>query len=183
MSVVTIELDFTGHTPAGAGIGYLETGLHEANILEFRYYEDSNRLLVYMMTEGIRHKDSFSLTPKAMPFLMGFLVSAGVPENKLKGKTKFPFSKLAGKTVRFNYNAPTMGANGRPIEGSYPDYRYVNENYFIQMKKAMASPAPADFKVEEEKAPAATPESVDNGKSAPAVAKTSSPDEFEFLME
>jgi hypothetical protein len=174
---VTIELDFTGHSPAGAGIGYLETGLHSAQILEFRHYEDSNRLLVYMMTNGIRHKDSFSLNPKAMPFLMGFLVSAGVPEGKLKGKTKFPFDKLAGKTVHFNYTAPTMGANGRPVEGSYPDYRYVNENYFNQMKKAIAAPAPADFQVEEQEVAPVT-----NGASAP-VATTSSSDEFEFLMD
>ena len=174
---VTIELDFTGHSPAGAGIGYLETGLHSAQILEFRHYEDSNRLLVYMITDGVRHKDSFSLSAKAMPFLMGFLVSAGVPENKLKGKTKFPFDKLTGKSVYFNYTSPTMGANGRPVEGSYPDYRYINENYFNQMKKAQAAPAPADFQVEAEPAP------VSNGASAAPVAKTSSADEFEFLMD
>ena len=53
MSVVTIELDFTGHTPAGAGIGFLETGLHSAKLLEFRLYDDEWRstqgqlLLVY----------------------------------------------------------------------------------------------------------------------------------------
>tara|TARA_R100001082_G_scaffold34386_1_gene17850 strand:- start:692 stop:1219 length:528 start_codon:yes stop_codon:yes gene_type:complete len=173
---VTIELDFTGHTPAGAGIGYLETGLHSAQILEFRHYEDSNRLLVYMITEGVRHKDSFSLNPKAMPFLMGFLVSAGVPEGKLKGKTKFPFDKLAGKTVYFNYTAPNMGANGRPVDGSYPDYRYINENYFNQMKKAQAAPAPANFVVEPEK-------TVANGAPAAPVATTSSDDDFEFLMQ
>jgi len=177
---VTIELDFTGHTPAGAGIGYLETGLHTAKILEFRHYEDSNRLLVYMMTNGIRHKDSFSLSTKAMPFLMGFLVSAGVPENKLKGKTKFPFSKLAGKAIYFNYVAPTMGANGRPVEGSYPDYRYVNENYFNQMKKSLADPAPDNFKMAEETPAAKAP--VSNGKAAPA-AKPPSSDEFEFLLD
>ena len=118
---VTIELDFTGHTPAGAGIGYLETGLHSAKILDFRVY--------------------------------------------------------------FNYNAPTMGATGRPVEGSYPDYRYVNENYFNQMKKSLAEPAPDNFKMAEE-APAKAPAkaSTNNGKAAP-VAKPPTSDEFEFLLD
>ena len=133
-----------------------------------------------MMTNGVRHKDSFSLSTKAMPFLMGFLVSAGVPENKLKGKTKFPFSKLVGKDVYFNYVAPTMGANNRPVEGSYPDYRYVNENYFNQMKKALLEPAPDNFKMAE-KAPVAKA-SANNGKATPAT-KPPTSDEFEFLLD
>ena len=181
---VTIELDFTGHTPAGAGIGYLETGHHTAKIVEFRHYDDSNRLLVYMLTNGIRHKDSFSLTEKAMPFLMGFLVSAGIPESKLSGKVKFPFSKLVGKTVYISYTAATMGPNNKPVEGSYPDYRYLQENYFNQIQQASGAPAPADFKVEETSAPTTNGAS----KSAPSsptpvtVEAAGSGEDFEFLM-
>ncbi len=175
---VTIELDFTGHTPAGAGLGYLDTGLHTAQIVEFRHYEESNRLYCYMLTNGIRHRDSFSLSEKAMPFLMGFLVSAGVPETKLSGKIKFPFDKLNGKTVHFNYTAPQLGANGQPVEGSYPDYRYVNEQYYTQMKKALSSSAPTDFKVEE------TPATANGSNGTPIVAakEEAGGDEFEFLM-
>ena len=65
---VTIELDFTGHSPAGVGIGYLSTGLQEAKIVEFRHYEESNRLYAYMVTDGIRHRDSFSLSEKAVSY-------------------------------------------------------------------------------------------------------------------
>ena len=45
MNDVIIELDFTGKTPAGgSGLGYLPSGLHEGTILEFKHFEDSNRL-------------------------------------------------------------------------------------------------------------------------------------------
>tara|TARA_R110002020_G_scaffold59684_3_gene162618 strand:+ start:244 stop:768 length:525 start_codon:yes stop_codon:yes gene_type:complete len=167
---VTIELDFTGHSPAGVGIGYLSTGLHEAKIVEFRHYDESNRLYAYMVTNGIRHRDSFSLSEKAMPFLMAFLISAGVPETKLQGKINFPFDKLTGKAVYFNYTAPTMGANGQPVDGSYAEYRYVTEAYFGQMKKAQAAPAPTDFAVEAKTA---------NGAGNPV----SSDDGFDFLLK
>tara|TARA_R110000751_G_scaffold52437_1_gene114356 strand:- start:3 stop:539 length:537 start_codon:yes stop_codon:yes gene_type:complete len=177
MSTTTIELDFTGCTPVGAGIAYLETGLHTGKIVEFKHFAESNRLYVYMMTGGLRHRDSFSLSEKAMPFLMGFLVSAGVPETKLSGKINFPFDKLNGRTIHFNYTAPQMGANGTPVDGSYPDYRYVNEAYYTQMKKATESSAPSDFKVEAPKQAAP----VSNGKVA-NVAAVPTDDEFEFLM-
>lgn len=140
---VVIELDFTGKTPAGgSGLGYLTSGLHDATILEFKHYVESNRLYVYMATDGIRHRESFSLSEKAVPFIMAFLVSANVDEAKLDGKVKFPFHKLVNKKVYFNYNAPTMGANGQPIEGSYPDYRFVRESHFNHMRNASA-PTPA----------------------------------------
>jgi len=170
---VTIELDFTGQSPAGVGIGYLSTGSHSATIAEFRHYEDSNRLYVYMVTDGIRHRDSFSLSEKALPFLMGFLVSAGVPEAKLTGKVKFPFDKLVGKNVYFNYVAPNMGANGQPIEGSYAEYRFIPEAYYNQMVKALGAAAPTDFAVEQT-----------NGKAIPAATPeaTEKDVEFGFLM-
>jgi len=101
---------------------------------------------------------------------MAFLISAGVPESKLKGKVSFPFDKLTGKAVYFNYTAPTMGANGQPVDGSYAEYRYVTEGYFAQMKKAQAAPAPADFDVEIKAA---------NGAGTPVA----SDDGFEFLLK
>ena len=105
-----------------------------------------------------------------MPFLMAFLISAGVPETKLQGKINFPFDKLTGKAVYFNYTAPTMGANGQPVDGSYAEYRYVTEAYFGQMKKAQAAPAPTDFAVEAKTA---------NGAGNPV----SSDDGFDFLLK
>lgn len=114
---VVIELDFTGKTPAGgSGIGYLTSGLHEATILEFKHYEESNRLYVYMATDGVRHRESFSLVDKAIPYIMGFLVAAGVDEGKLTSRVKFPFHKLVNKKVYFKYTAPLMGQNGQPSE-------------------------------------------------------------------
>tara|TARA_Y100001963_G_scaffold132572_1_gene191239 strand:- start:70 stop:606 length:537 start_codon:yes stop_codon:yes gene_type:complete len=170
---VVIELDFTGKTPAGgSGLGYLTSGLHDATILEFKHYVESNRLYVYMATDGIRHRESFSLSEKAVPFIMAFLVSAGVDEAKLDGKVKFPFHKLVNKKVYFNYNAPTMGANGQPIEGSYPDYRFVRESHFNHMKTASA-PSPTKA------APA-------NGSSGVAVSPppaAPTQESFEFLLD
>lgn len=178
---VTLELDFTGHTPAGVGLGYLTTGMHEATILEFRHYEESHRIYVYMMTEGIRHRDSFSLSDKAMPFLMAFLVSAGIPEEKLSGKIKFPFERLVGRPVFFNYTAPTMGHDGNPVEGSYPDYRFLPRSFYEQMTKTVETPS--DFEVEE--TPTPTPQkskASSNGVSKPAPAAASD-DEFAFLVD
>ena len=134
---VVIELDFTGKTPAGgSGIGYLTSGLHEAPILEFKHYEESNRLYVYMATDGIRHRESFSLVDKAIPYIMGFLVAAGVDEGKLTSRVKFPFHKLVNKKVYFKYTAPLMGQNGQPSEGSYPEYRFMQKFQYDQVKSA-----------------------------------------------
>lgn len=175
---VTIELDFTGKTPAGgSGLGYLQSGLHKATIAEFKHYSDSNRLYVYMVTEGIRHRESFSLSERAVPFIMGFLVSAGVSEAKLQGKVKFPFSKLEGKTVFFNYTSPTMGSNGQPVEGSYAEYRFIKEAHFAQMEKvAAAQVAAAKPAVEKE----AAPEIVEPNTEA---STSNSDDDLGFLLD
>ena len=180
---VTIELDFTGVNPAGSGLGYLTTGMHEAKIVEFKHYEDSNRLYCYFLTNGIRHRDSFSLSDKALPFLMAFLVSTGVSEDKLRGKVNMPFDKLVGKTAYVNYTAPTMGANGQPVEGSYPDYRYLNQAHYDSMQKAMAASAPASFQVEETKAAPAATQKVNEAAVAGSAAPQASDDDFDFLLE
>ena len=166
---VVIELDFTGKTPAGgSGIGYLTSGLHEATILEFKHYEESNRLYVYMATDGIRHRESFSLVDKAVPFIMGFLVAAGVDERK------FPFHKLVNKKVHFKYTAPTMGQNGQPTEGSYPEYRFMQKFQYDQVKGAT-------IKVEAPKVETApTP----NGAGAALPESPVSDDEgFDYLLD
>ena len=176
---VTIELDFTGKTPAGgSGLGFLPSGLHKATVLEFKHYEDSNRLYVYMGTDGVRHRESFSLSERAIPFIMAFLVSAGVPETKLQGKMKFPFSKLEGKTVYFNYTAPTMGSNGQPVEGSYAEYRFIKEAHYSQMEKVAAAQVAAAQPIATDEAPAEKP------KKANAVAPTEdSEDPLGFILD
>tara|TARA_Y100001938_G_C8094002_1_gene436927 strand:- start:73 stop:618 length:546 start_codon:yes stop_codon:yes gene_type:complete len=178
---VTIELDFTGKTPAGgSGLGYLQSGLHKASIVEFKHYEDSNRLYVYMATDGVRHRESFSLQERAIPFVMAFLVSAGVPETKLQGKVKFPFNKLEGKTVYFNYTAPTMGSNGQPVEGSYPEYRFIKEAHYTQMEKVAAAQVAASQPVASDESPVA------NGKTHKAVPtnnSTAAEDDLGFLLD
>lgn len=172
---VVIELDFTGKTPAGgSGIGYLSSGLHEATILEFKHYEESNRLYVYMATEGIRHRESFSLVDKAIPFIMGFLVAAGVDESKLTSRVKFPFHKLVNKKVYFKYTAPLMGQNGQPSEGSYPEYRFMQKFQYDQVNGASAQ-------VEAPKAEAAPAQ---NGAGAALPTSPVSDDEgFDYLLD
>lgn len=182
MSNVTIELDFTGKSPAGgAGLGYLASGLHKASLLEFKHYEDSNRLYVYMATDGTRHRESFSLSERAIPFIMGFLVSAGVSEQKLQGKVNFPFSKLSGKTVYFNYTSPTMGSNGQPVEGSYPEYRFVKEAHYAQMEKVAAAQIAASQPMASDEVPA--PKKATK-KAAPAANNVAaSDDDLGFLLD
>jgi hypothetical protein len=175
---LTLELDFTGHTPVGVGLGFLTTGMHEATVLEFRHYEESNRLYCYLMTEGIRHRESFSLSEKAMPFLMAFLISAGIPEEKLAGKVKFPFERLVGRPVFFNYTAPTMGTDGSPIDGSYPDYRFLPRAYYEQMAlpTMTASADTGDFEVE-------SSEKTNGVPTKPATPEAAGDEDFSFLVD
>lgn len=174
---VTIELDFTGKTPAGgSGLGYLESGLNQATILEFKHYEESNRLYVYLGTDGVRHRESFSLVDKAIPFIMGFLVSAGVSEDKLASRVKFPFHKLVGKTVYFKYTAPTMGQNGQPVEGSYPEYRFMQEFQYDQV-------VGTSTKAPKAKAKKAEVSNGSVGKALPASPPVAGEEDFAFLMD
>lgn len=168
MDNLNLTLDFTGQTPAGAGLGYLNPGIHSGTIAELKHYEESNRLYVYIITDGIRHRESFNLSEKAMPFIMAFLISAGVPETKLQGKVDFPFHKLVGQSVYFNYTPPTMNTEGQPQEGSYPTYRFYTQTHYEQMMSVLSS----------------TP--VTNGASAPSSATTTaakSDEDFGFLLD
>jgi len=103
-----------------------------------------------------------------MPFIMAFLISAGVPETKLQGKVDFPFHKLVGQSVYFNYTPPTMNTEGQPQEGSYPTYRFYTQTHYEQMMSVLSS----------------TP--VTNGASAPSSATTTaakSDEDFGFLLD
>ena len=173
MENLNITLDFTGQTPAGVGLGYLTAGIHSGKIVEIKHYEESNRIYIYMITDGIRHRESFNLSEKAMPFLMAFLVSAGVPEEKLQGKVDFPFHKLSGQTAYFNYTPPTMNSEGQPQEGSYPVYRFYTEAHYTQMMNVLSDAAPV---VTNGKA-----NGVSNGASSKAAAK--SDQDFGFLLD
>lgn len=170
---LNITLDFTGQTPVGAGLGYLTPGIHQARISELKHYEESNRLYVYMITDGIRHRESFNLSEKALPFIMAFLISAGVPEEKLSGKVEFPFHKLVGQPVYFNYTPPTMNAEGQAQDGSYPTYRFYTQAHYEQMVAVMA---PTDDT-------AGAPITSMNGTGGQPVAASTSEDNFDFLLD
>ena len=179
MEPLILELDFTDKTPAGGGLGYLSPGQHQAAIIEFRHYADSNRLYCYLLTEGIRHRESFSLSEKGMPFLMALLVSAGMSADKLTGKQKIPFHKFVGRSVYFSYTPPTMGANGQPVENSYPSYRFYAEAQYNSMVAA-ANSAIESIEIEE------TPPNGSNGQAVPATAPApaaATDGNFDFLVE
>ena len=174
MEKLNIELDFTGVSAATGGIGYLKAGLHTAQIVEFSYFDDSGRLYVYMMTDGVRHKDSFNTSSAAsMPFVKAFLLSAGVPESKLAGKSKIPFEKLAGKTVYFNYVPPEMDSTGKAVMGSYPKYTFYGKGRYTQMQ-AVANLTPQDVEVET---------SNGAGKPVSQAAETKAVEDFDFLAD
>lgn len=180
MDSLTLDLDFTGINPS-SGLGYLEAGTHSGTVADIRHYADSNRLYVYMETDGIRHRESFSLAPnaggerKGLVFLLNFLVSAGVPSDKIANRPVkgFPLHNLVGKNVYFQYTPPVMNDNGTAMDGSYPSYKFISADRFNSIQNTVNTIAKASFDVE---APAAT-----NGQ-APAVAPTTSTDtDFDFL--
>jgi len=133
METVAIELDFTNVSAAG-GLGTLPAGLHEGTIVEFKYFEDSHRLYAYMITNGIRHRESFGLSnPKTLPFVKAFLVSAGVDESKLQSNGKIPFHKFTGKTVYFQYTPAEVNSDGQRKDGSYARYVFYPKAQWDQM--------------------------------------------------
>ena len=137
MDSLTLEIDFTGITAAGGGLTHLDPGLHTANIDSFRHFTDNGSVLyAYMVTDSIRHRERFNLgSSAAKSFLMAFLASAGVPENKMSGKSAVPFDKLVGRTVYFNYVPPQIDANGRRIQGTYPKYSFYTKSRYEKMAK------------------------------------------------
>ena len=174
MENLTLELDFTGIITASGGLGYLKAGLHTAVVADITKYDDSNRLYVYMVTSGIRHRDSFNLdSAGALPFLKAFLVSAGLPESKLEGKSKIPFHKMSGRTVYFNYVPPEMDSQGKAVQGSYPKYTFYTKERYTQMQE-ITKLAPQDVQVE-----------TSNGAGAPVAqaAAAKSDDEYDFILD
>jgi len=172
MDPLNLTIDFTGVSAAG-GLGTLSPGLHTGKVAEFQYFEDSGRLYVYIITDGIRHRDSFNTgSPKSFSFLKSFCMSAGLPEEKLSGEVAIPFHKLCGRDVYFNYTPPKLDEDGRAQSGSYPRYAFYIKNRYDQMASAMAQ-TPQDVKIEE--APKA------NGAGKPT-AKASG-DDFDFLLQ
>ena len=174
MDNLSIELDFTDVQAASGGLGYLKAGLNSGTIMEFAHFDDSGRLYAYFMTDGVRHRDSFSVaSEKALPFLKAMLESAGVPTSKLNGKSKIPFHKLVGSIVYFNYVPPEMDSTGKAVQGSYPKYTYYTKDRYAQMQD-VAALNPQDVQVEQS-----------NGGGAPVAqaAANQSSDDFDFLLE
>tara|TARA_R110000824_G_scaffold3120_4_gene14407 strand:+ start:699 stop:1259 length:561 start_codon:yes stop_codon:yes gene_type:complete len=169
---LTLEIDFTGISAATGGISVLPPGTHTASIDEYARFTDngSNKLYVYMVTDGLRHRQSWNLTSDgSKSHLMAFLLSAGVPDAKLNGKAKIPFSKTVGRTVYFNYVPPELDANGKAVQGSYPKYTFYTKGRYDKL--AAVSNAP---KVESNGA----------GKPVPPPKKEeSSSNDFDFLLD
>ena len=173
MQDLTIELDFSGISAASGGLGYLKPGVHTGTILEYAYFDDSGRMYVYMMTDGTRHRDSFNTgSAGSLPFVKAFLLSAGIGENKLAGKSKVPFHKTVGRTVYFSYVPPEMDSTGKAIQGSYPKYTFYTKERYAQMQN-VSNLTPQDVEVE-----------TTNGAGAPvAQAAGAGSDDFDFLAD
>jgi hypothetical protein len=147
METMNIELDFTDVNAAG-GLGTLPAGLHDGSLVEFKHFPDTNRLYAYMVTNGIRHRESFGLdNPNSLPFVKAFLLSAGVPESKLGGKGKVPFHKLEGRSVYFQYTPADTDESGKRREGSYARYVFYPKTQWDQMA-AYANASDSDIVIE-----------------------------------
>ena len=174
MENLTLDLDFTGIT-IGEGVGYLPPGLDTGQVLEFAHFEDSNRLYVYMLTNGIRHKQSFNLD-KGLVWLGRFLVSAGCPRDKISDRKikGFKFQNVIGHTIHFNYTPPNMDENGRAMDGSWPKYEFYTKDRYQQLQDA-ANLNPQDIEVEGT-----------NGGGKPvaqAAQAAKSSEDFDFLLD
>ena len=132
---LNIEVDFSGVNAATGGLAILDPGLHTAIVDEFTHFTDSgNVLYAYLNTNGMTHRERFSMDNETgLAFLKAFLLSAGVPEGKLAGKSKVPFGKLVGRTVYFNYTPPRVDENGKRVAGTYPKYIFYSEARYSKM--------------------------------------------------
>jgi len=174
MDPLNLTIDFTGVSAASGGLGILSPGLHTGTISEFQYFEDSGRLYAYIITNGIRHRESFNVTnPKSFTFVKSFCLSAGLSEEKLSGEVNLPFHKLVGREVYFNYTPPQVDANGKPQTGSYPRYAFYPKSRYEQMASSVRGNASESVVRQDE------PKS--NG--APKPAAKSSDDGFDFLLQ
>jgi len=168
---LTLKIDFTGNY-AGSDLGYLTPGLHVGQIVEFAHYEDSNRLYAYMITDGIRHRESFNLSA-GQAFLLRFLISAGVPKDKVENReAEIPFAKLSGRNVYFNYTPPATDEKGKKMDNSWPKYTFYPQSRWDQMQQVAESIEVV------ETAPS-------NGSSGTTTSVPTSPknDDFDFLLE
>ena len=162
MENLNLTIDFTGVTPATGGIDVLPAGTHSGKILEFAHFDDCNRLYAYLLTNGMRHRESFNLSsPAGVSFLMAFMQSAGAPGSMFGGKKKVPFHKFAGREVYFNYTPPTVDENGRPVSGSYPKYTFYTKDRYDMINNVSNA-------VEEDK---------------PEAAEGSSSEDYDFLLD
>jgi hypothetical protein len=169
---LTLEVDFSGITE-GASLSYLTSGLHQAVIAEYNFYQDDNVLYVYMDTEGVRHRSSFRLNyDGGKKALLRFLISSGIKSDKLENKkVKTPFHKTVGRSVYFNYTAPTMGDDGKPVEGSWAKYEWHSQSRWEAINNMMNSST--DEPVEPK---------VSNGGGSPVTPTKESEDDFDFLL-
>tara|TARA_R110000824_G_scaffold10774_10_gene47236 strand:+ start:1334 stop:1828 length:495 start_codon:yes stop_codon:yes gene_type:complete len=159
---LTLEVDFTG-IEEGRSMGYPPSGLHTGVISDITHYEDSNSLYIYIDTDGVTHREKFGLAyDGGKKALLRFMNTFS--KNSLAGQKKeIPFHKLKGKTVYFNYTAPTLDESGRPVDGSYPRYSWYPKDKWQSMKGVMS---------EKPTTQEASPPSVDNGGG-----------DFDFLLE
>lgn len=200
MEQLFLHLNFTGTEISDSpGLTILTPGLHSGKIAEFRYFEESSRLYVYIVTDGDMHRESFNIE-QGIAFLGRFLVSAGVSSDKLSNKdiARFPIHKLTGKPVYFSYTPPEMTAEGKAVDGSYARYRFYTKERWDKLVAATQATA-EDVEIETESMPtnggdthveAATPSSKKKAskKKAPAkkaepVAEESEDDDFGFLID
>jgi hypothetical protein len=186
MDALNIELDFTNVSAAG-GLGTLPAGLHEGTLVEFKHFPDTNRLYVYMLTRGVRHRESFGLeNPNSLPFLKAFLLSAGIAEGKLSSKGKIPFHKLGGRKVYFQYTPAQTDSNGKRMEGSYARYVFYPESQWEQMA-AYANASDEDVVIEKPTNGVSAAPTNGAGKASKAKAKAKSDsgeeDDFDFLLD
>ena len=169
-SSINIKIDFTNVSAATGRISILPSGLHIGVIEEFAHFTDSGSVLyVYMNTDGMRHRERFNLdNEKALPFVKAFLLSAGVPDGKLAGKTEIPFNKFMGRTVYFNYIAPTVDEKGKAVQGSYAKYTFYSKDRYQAMAALNSEADSVETKV-----------ATNNGT---ATVKAEGGDDFEFLL-
>ena len=169
-----LELDFTGIS-AGSSLGYLTSGLHKAVISDYNYFKDDNVLYAYLDTNGVQHRTSFRLNyDGGKKALIRFFASSGIDPKKLEDKKiakgASVVEKTKGRTVYFNYTAPTLGDNGKPVEGSYAKYDWYTEARWNAVSKMM------------NEEPAAVAEKKPNGGGAPIVESANDDGDFDFLL-
>ena len=176
-----MQVDFSNTGSVTSRMGFLTNGLHTAKILEHKTWDDSGRLYVYMQTEVLSNRESFNLE-RGLIFLKSFLVSAGVPEDKLSGTVELDkiLDKLIDREVFFNYQAPELDSEGKRLDGSYPRYNFYPKKQFEMMviarSPAATQAAVADIAVEQAVTAApVTTTTATNGAS------TSS--DFDFLLD